>query len=122
MMRPKEDRSRTITWTGFRVPYTADYCAPEVTQGKPLTRKADVYSLGVMLTRLLLLQEPDVTSQGELSAGSLKEHHDTFKCLVASRVPEVLEQASALEPENRYDSLDVFWQELEKELTWLGET
>lgn len=56
---------------------TADYISPEQAAGKPVTKRSDLYSLGVVLYQLLTSRLP---FQAETAADMLKAHrHASFK-------------------------------------------
>lgn len=77
---------------------TPRYAAPELFEGKPITVRAEVFALGVMLAEVL--------EGGALSLGSD----------VQAQLGEVAERAMARSPQDRYPSVDELSSEIRRAL------
>ena len=94
-----DDRERAISGTPF-------YMAPEVVRGEPATQRSDIYSLGVLMYRLVTATFPiEATSWNELR----KKHAHREATLLRDRRPDlpegfvaVVERALAWAPEDRF--------------------
>ncbi len=115
-----EDRSR-LTRIG-KVVGTVSYMAPERAQGKSATIQTDIYSLGVMLYQLLTLQIPFRRKNLRTFKKSYtKEQLVPPEVMAPYRdVPEVLSEAVkrclAIDPQERYQSVDELIASLENYL------
>ena len=92
------------------------YMAPEQARHQTVDRRADVFSLGVVLYELLTDQKPfRGTTLAEISQ-SVIEHEPPLACEVDSRVPRALANIAARamvkDPEQRYRSARTFSREL----------
>ena len=113
----KRMSSSSTTQTGFFLG-TADYCAPEQIEGRPLDARADVYSLGGVVFHSL-------TGQPPFARGSefavLQAHLADPPPLVSELRPElprsldpVVATALAKSPDDRYASAGAFTEALER--------
>jgi eukaryotic-like serine/threonine-protein kinase len=98
------------------------YMAPEQAKHQTVDRRADVFSLGVVLYELLTDQKPfRGTTLAEIS-NSVITHEPPLACEVDTRVPRGLAQIAAhamiKDPEHRYRSARTFSRELRH---WLDE-
>ena len=92
------------------------YMAPEQARHQTVDRRADVFSLGVVLYELLTDQKPfRGTTLAEISQ-SVIEHEPPLACEVDARVPRALANIAARamvkDPEQRYRSARTFSREL----------
>ncbi len=92
------------------------YMAPEQARHQTVDRRADVFSLGVVLYELLTDQKPfRGTTLAEIS-NSVIEHEPPLACEVDARVPRALANIAARamvkDPEQRYRSARTFSREL----------
>ena len=115
----KRMSSSSTTQTGFFLG-TADYCAPEQIEGRPLDARADVYSLGGVVFHSL-------TGQPPFARGSefavLQAHLADPPPLVSELRPElsrslghVVATALAKRPDDRYASAGAFTDALREAL------
>ena len=98
------------------------YMAPEQVRQQTVDRRADVFSLGVVLYELLTDQKPfRGTTLAEISR-SVTEHDPPLASEVDTRVPralaEIAARAMVKDPERRYRSARTFSRELRH---WLDE-
>ena len=107
----KRMSSPATTRTGFFLG-TADYCAPEQIEGRPVDARADVYSLGGIAFHCLT-GRPPFTRDSEFAV--LQAHLGDLPPLVSERRPElpraldaVVAAALAKQPEARYASAGAF--------------
>jgi eukaryotic-like serine/threonine-protein kinase len=103
---------------------TSDYMAPEQASGSAVDAHTDVYSLGVVLFELLTGKLP---FEGESFVAVAMQHiHEPapsvldFRPDVPVRVALAVERALAKSPTDRFDSMDVFVEELRAALVELG--
>ena len=99
------------------------YMAPEQARHQTVDRRADVFSLGVVLYELLTDQKPfRGTTLAEISKAVI-EHEPPLACEVDTRVPRALANIAARamvkDPEQRYRSARTFSRELRH---WLEES
>ncbi len=99
------------------------YMAPEQARHQTVDRRADVFSLGVVLYELLTDQKPfRGTTLAEISKAVI-EHEAPLACEVDTRVPRALADIAARamvkDPEQRYRSARTFSRELRH---WLEES
>jgi serine/threonine protein kinase len=98
------------------------YMAPEQARNEPVDRRADVFSLGVVLYELLTNEKPFKGSTLEEITTAVLKHDPMPVHLVDPSVPEALSEitakAIAKNPEHRYRSARAFSRELRH---WLEE-
>ena len=95
---------------------TPAYMSPEQAQGKPLDRRSDVFSAGIIFYQLLTWQKPFQGSQWEL-AKKIIEDDPVWPSQLVQIPPEidrVVARALAKQPERRYQTARAFAQALER--------
>lgn len=111
------DESHGITGTGKMIG-TPAYMSPEQIRGKEVDGRADLYSLGVVFFEMITGRKPyNALSPIELSMQHLHDPIPKAKQFVRDLPPEVeqaIVKSMAKNPEDRYQSLSVFAQDLEK--------
>jgi serine/threonine-protein kinase len=110
------DVQHGMTQTGT-VLGTSDYIAPEQAQGQRVDEHTDVYSLGIVLYELLTGEVP---FQGENFVAVAMRHINEPPPSVRDRRPDVspridaaVQRAMAKNPEDRFQTMAEFCQELE---------
>ena len=92
------------------------YLAPEVLEGQPATVRSDIYSLGVLLYRLVTGSYPvhARTVRGVRRAHELGERTavQAARREVPSRLARIIERAIEPRPERRYESADALGADL----------
>lgn len=110
--------AESLTSAGI-VAGTPSYIAPEAWKGDPTTldHRIDVYSLGVLVFRLLSGQVPHPTkSMLELCGWAAKGERPSLRALRKSLSPSIdvwVQKALAIEPEDRFQSVAALWSALE---------
>jgi len=98
------------------------YMAPEQARLEPVDRRADVFSLGVVLYEMLTDTKPFRGNNLEQITQAVIGHEPPLASTVDSRVPQALAEiaahAMAKDPEHRYRSARAFARELRH---WLDE-
>ncbi len=98
------------------------YMAPEQARREPVDRRADVFSLGVVLYELLTDVRPFGGATVDAITASVLTHEPPLANMVAASVPEALAlitaKAMAKRPEDRFRSARAFSRELRQ---WLDE-
>jgi eukaryotic-like serine/threonine-protein kinase len=98
------------------------YMAPEQARMQPTDRRADVFSLGVVLYEMLADLKPFRGNSLQEITTAVLEHEPPLASVVDPRVPKALAdiaaQAMAKDPEHRYRSARAFSRELRH---WLEE-
>lgn len=105
------------TQTSHRA-FTPEYASPEQTSGGQITTASDVYSLGVLLSKLVL--NPKENS----SEPSLKTNSNTARTKTADRRPKteleaIIQMARRAEAERRFGTVAQFAEDIERYLNGL---
>jgi serine/threonine protein kinase len=94
--------------TGSAIIGTPAYMSPEQAKGMPIDGRSDIYALGIVLFELITGREP---YQAETPMGLLLKHMNEpmplardFREGVPPQVEDVIEMATAKEPDQRYSS------------------
>lgn len=110
------EEDNTLTGTGIGVG-TAEYMAPEQWKGKAVPQ-SDIYSLGVMFYELVTGRKPFTgDTPVDIQIRHITEPVPSPKHYVRdlpAEVERVLSRAMAKKPEDRYASMEIFANELEK--------
>jgi serine/threonine protein kinase len=111
-----DTRSARVTATG-EVKGKLGYVAPEVYQGKPATRRSDVYALGVVLWELcagrrLFDEAADAATMSRVLAGAVPAL-SSLRADVPFEIDGVLARALALDPAERFGTAEDFARALE---------
>lgn len=108
-----------LTKDGFGIG-TPEYMPPEIFDERPLDKRADIYSLGIVLYELVTGRTP---FKADTPLAVLKKHtveplpHPSmYVPSIPSRVEEILFKALAKKPENRFPSMEEFAGALEDAL------
>lgn len=105
--RPGFDR--TLTANGISVG-TPEYMAPEVAMGQPADRRADLYSMGVMIYEMLLGRLPFQGSSAQMTALAHVDHPVPRPRLLRPDFPRRLEtlllRALEKQPDARFQTAD----------------
>lgn len=119
---------RTMTGAG-PAPLTPDYCSPEQVRGQEITARSDVYSLGLVLYRLLTGergQTADTVSAGALERSICDDVPKAPSALAAAAgktglarqlrgdLDTIVETAIAKEPARRYQSVNALREDLQR--------
>lgn len=81
---------------------TPYYLAPELWERKRYSKKADMWSLGVILYELLTLRRPfKGPSQREIMEQVLHGHYDPIRCDVSDSMKKILDSLLAKNPNDR---------------------
>jgi serine/threonine-protein kinase len=121
-LREREEQSAAEITSGARVVGTPYYMAPEQVRGDPLDARADVYSLGATLYRVLTGKPPFVANT---PMGVLAKHLTDDVVPPRNRAPErelpaeadgIVLRAMAKSPDDRYQSAADLQRDLERVL------
>jgi serine/threonine protein kinase len=117
-----------MTATGVRI-FTPEYASPEQVRGGPVTTASDVYSLGVVLYRLLTGQSPyrvptrspEAISRAVLEQDPVRPSSATVSGARALRgdLDTIVARALRKEPERRYGSAEQLSEDLRRYLEGL---
>ena len=133
ILRPEADSATMVTAPGLRL-MTPEYASPEQVRGEPVTTASDVYSLGVVLYKLLTGSSPyrfasraprdierAITEQ-EPTRPSTVTLKPNQKSTIANRkslrgdLDNILLMALRKEPPRRYQSVDQFSEDIRRHL------
>lgn len=86
------------------------YMSPEVAMGRPLDRRSDLFSLGVVFSELLTMLpyrtgESDIAILNSIQGGGIEGHR--FNAL-PTELRRVLQRTLASRPEDRYETAEAF--------------
>jgi non-specific serine/threonine protein kinase/serine/threonine-protein kinase len=118
------DGSATAEVTLAR-PMTVEYASPEQIQSGPITTATDIYSLGVVLYRLLTGRSPyRVTSPSQLSRAIVEEQPErpsavtvpSLRRRLTGDLDNILMMALRKEPQRRYASVEAFVDDIRRYL------
>lgn len=111
------EESRGLTGTG-RIVGTPAYMSPEQIRGREVDGRADIYSLGIVFFEMITGRKPyNAGTPIELSMQHLHDPIPKAKQLVRdlpSEVEQVIVRSMAKSPEDRYQTMLAFAQELER--------
>lgn len=85
---------------------TPDYASPEQIRGEPLTQATDVYSLGVLLYRLLTGKQPTAATRQTTPPPSKVVSDPRIRSELSGDLDTIVAMAMREEPERRYASAD----------------
>ncbi len=98
---------------------TPEYASPEQVRGDRITTASDVYSLGVVLYRLLtgaLPYRTKTASSAELERAVVSQAPPSTEPVLGADIDTVLRKALAKEPERRYPTVQEFAEDLRRHL------
>ena len=108
------------TQTAYRA-FTPDYASPEQINGEPITTASDVYSLGVLLSNLVLSPSSFVLSHSENnSTNSNKQKTNDEGLRTNDELQAILQMAQREEPTRRYASVQQFGENIGRYLDGLS--
>ncbi|HKC23344.1 MAG TPA: serine/threonine-protein kinase, partial [Thermoanaerobaculia bacterium] len=101
---------------------TPEYASPEQIRGERVTTASDVYSLGVVLYRLLTAESPYDAGSGsvdEVSRAVLEQRPRSARSRLGEDLDTILEKALQKQPERRYGSVEQLSEDLRRHLDGL---
>jgi len=105
------NHSMTKTGTAIGTPY---YMSPEQAQGKPVDRRTDIYSLGIMFFQMLAGRVPyDAESQVAIGIKHITEPIPPLPGFLQPFQP-IIDKVMAKNPDDRYQTGAEFIKDLEK--------
>lgn len=110
------DVAQEKTQTGLR-PLTPEYASPEQVRGEPITTASDIYSLGVLLYRLLTGQRPYrslMSSPAEIERAICEE--EPVKLDLPRDLSAIVLMALRKDPRRRYASVEQFSEDVRRHL------
>jgi eukaryotic-like serine/threonine-protein kinase len=113
-----------LTRTGLR-PMTPEYASPEQVMGRPITTASDIYSLGVLLYKLLAGNRPysfSDYSQSEIERLICEENPPrpgTIKRELSGDLENIVMMAMRKETDRRYSSVEQFSEDIRRHLEGL---
>ena len=102
------------------------YMSPEQARGQPLDARSDIFSTGVLLYEMLTLTRP-FEGRTDLESLELVRQCETdppgvLRPAIPDEVDEIVSRAMAPQPEDRYESIDDLFVDLQHEIYRLGHT
>src|SRR4029079_12294077 len=108
--------------TEVGVPYgTATYAAPEQARGDRVDRRADIFSLGVLLYEMLtgtwpFRGKPTIDVRHAVLYDAAPPIEELRSSAIPSRLQQILDKSLAKEPKDRFQNMDEFRNELRQVL------
>lgn len=115
--------NQKLTLTGQLIGSPA-YMAPELISGRPLDQRTDLFSIGILLYQLATGELPFSGRNPHEVLTRIADGHypppSTVSPLVDRDLEEIIDRALALNPDERYQSVETFAKELEQYLAEMG--
>jgi eukaryotic-like serine/threonine-protein kinase len=104
-----------VTQTHFRA-FTPDYASPEQKRGEKVTTTSDIYSLGKILSELILLTRTTDSSfrQSERDTSPAGKITATDPPRVPAELRNIVDMSLREEPERRYPTVEAFAADIER--------
>jgi eukaryotic-like serine/threonine-protein kinase len=102
------------------------YMSPEQARGEPLDARSDIFSTGILLYEMLTLSRPfegrsDLESL-ELVRKCLFDPPSVLRPCLSDELDEILARTMAVDPDDRYETVDELYLELQQEIYRQGLT